>query len=66
MTKIQKYQAEGSGWANDSVTEQSINVSEQNFVAGSCNIKLPKELNHSSKGLIIIQNTDSNKFLKWF
>ena len=32
-----------------------------------CNsyIKLPKELNHSKKGLINIQNIDDNKCLKW-
>ena len=33
--------------------------------AGSSYIKLPKELDHSRKGLINIQNTDDNECFKW-
>ena len=36
-----------------------------NPLAGSSYIKLPKELDHPRKGLIIIQNTDDNKSFKW-
>ena len=58
MTKIQKYQAEGVGSTIDSVIEQKINFSRYKPLSGSSYVKLSKELNHSSKGLINIQNTD--------
>ena len=46
MTKIQKYQAEGSGWTIDSVIEKITNVSKYKPLSGSSYIIVPKELNH--------------------
>ena len=34
-------------------------------MAGNSYIKLPKELDHSKKGLIDIENFDDNEFFKW-
>ena len=65
MRKIQKYQEVGSGWTIYSVIEQNINVSKNKLLSGSCYTKLPKELNHSRQGLVNIQNSDDNEFLKW-
>ena len=36
-----------------------------NLFAGSSYIKLPKEIDHPRKGLINIQNTDDNEYIKW-
>ena len=51
-------------WIIDSVIDD-IYVSKHNPLAGSSYIKLPKELNHSKKGLINIQNFDDNECFKW-
>ena len=51
ISNIQKYLGKGSDWIIDSVMDV-INVSKYNLLAGSSYIKLPKELNHSKKGLI--------------
>ena len=65
MTKIQKYQAEGSDQAIDSVVKQNITVLKYEPLSGSIYIKLAKELNHSIKSLINIQNINDDKYLKW-
>ena len=59
------YQEVGSGWNIHSAIEQNINVSKNKPLSGSCYTKLPKELNHSRKGLVNIQNSDHHEFLKW-
>ena len=64
MTKTKKYQAEGSGWSTASMIEQNINVSKYKSLSGSNYINLLKELNHSRKGFINIQNVNVNKRLK--
>ena len=61
---MQKYQVESSGWTIDSVIEQNINFSKYKPLSGSGYIKLPKELNHSRKSLIYIQNFNDNECLK--
>ena len=47
------------------MTEQNINVSKYKPLSGSSYVKLPKELNHSGKCLINIQNIDAKECLKW-
>ena len=42
----------------------TISISKHNPLAGNSCIKIPKELDHSRKGLINIQNIDDNKCLK--
>ena len=49
----------------DSVIDHIIDISKYNPLAGSSNIKLPKELNHPRNGLIDIQNFYDNKCFKW-
>ena len=65
ITNIQKSLGRGSGWINDSIIDHTISISKYNLLAGSIYIKLPKELDHPRKGLIIIQNIDDNKCFKW-
>ena len=52
-----------SGWIIDSVIEH-ISILKYNFLGGSSYIKLPKELDHTIKGLINIQNIDDNECFK--
>ena len=61
MTNIQKPQGKSSVWIIDSVNDHTISISKYNPLAGSCYIKLPKELHHSRKGLINIQNIGDNE-----
>ena len=56
ISNIQKSLRKGSGY---------ITISKYNPLAGSCYIRLPKELNHPRKGLINIQNIDDNEWFKW-
>ena len=66
ILNIQKSLGKGSGWIIDSVTEHNISFSKYNPLVGSSYIKLPKELDHSRKGLINIQNIDDNECFKAF
>ena len=45
--------------------EQNIIISKFKPLSGSSYIKLPKEINHSKKGLINLQNSNYKKNLKW-
>ena len=54
----------GLGWIVDSVIDQTIIISKYNPLAGSCYIKLPKELDHPRKELINIQSIDDNECFK--
>ena len=63
--KIQKSLRKTSGWIIDSAIDHTISVSKYSTLAGSNFIKLPKELDHSRKGLIVFQNTDDNECFKW-
>ena len=60
ITNIQKYLEKDSDWIIDSAVEHNISISKYNPLAGSSYIKLPKELDHSRKRLINIQNIDDN------
>ena len=52
-------------WIIDSVIDHTINISKYNPFTESSDINLPKELDHSRKGLINIQNIDDNECFKW-
>ena len=65
ISNIQKYLSKGSVWIIGSVIDCIINISKCNPLAGSSYIKLPKELHHTKKDLINIQNTDNNECFKW-
>ena len=61
ISHIQNCLGKGSGWIIDSVIKHNINTSKYNPFAGSSYIRLQKKLDHPRKGLIHIQNIDSNK-----
>ena len=65
ISNIQKSLGKSSGWIIDSVIEHNINISKYNPLAASSYTKLPKELDHSKKGLINIQNIGGNECFKW-
>ena len=64
ISNIQKSLGKGSSWIIDSVIDHTISISKCNPLAGRSYIKLPKELGHPRKGLIIIQNIDNNECFK--
>ena len=49
----------------DSAINHTISISKYNPLAGSSYVKLLKELDHSRKVLINIQNIDDNECFKW-
>ena len=59
-SNIDKFPGQGSSCIINSVIEHNINIS-YSHLAGSNYIKLPKELHHSRKSLINIQNGDDDK-----
>ena len=63
--KDKKSLGTGPGWITDSVIDHSISISKYSPLAGSCYIKIPKELDLPRKGLINIQNIDYNEYFKW-
>ena len=63
ISNIQKYLGKASGWIIVSVIDDIINISKYDPLPGSSYIKLSKELIHSEKGLINIQNF--NACFKW-
>ena len=66
---LQSYQTyknflgKGSDWIIDSVIEYNIGISKYNSLAGSCYIRLPKELDHPKKDLLIFKILMINKAL---
>ena len=62
---IQKSLGKGSGWIINSVIDHTISISNYNPLSRGSYIKLPKELGHSRKLLINIQNIDDNECFKW-
>ena len=54
ITNIQKTLRKSSGWIIDSIIDHTISISKKNLLAGSSDIKPPKELDHPRKGLINI------------
>ena len=65
ITNIQTSLGKVSGWTMNSVIDHTISISKYNSLAGSSDIKLPKELDHPRKGLINIHNINDNKCFKW-
>ena len=66
MSNVQKLSlGKASGWVINSVIDHNVSILKYNPLADSNYIKLPKELDHSSKGLINIQNIDDNDCFKW-
>ena len=57
----QNYLQKDLSWIIDSVIDHTINISKYNPFTESSDINLPKELDHSRKGLINIQNIDDNE-----
>ena len=62
--RIDIWTSEGSGWLIKSVDNHYLNVAVYVPLEGSSYVKLPKELNNSSKGLINIKN-DDNECFRW-
>ena len=65
ISNIQKCLEKGSGWIIDLVVDHNIDILKYNRIAGSSYTKLRKELDHSRKGLINIQNIDDNEHFNW-
>ena len=55
----------GSGWINELIESQYINISTYTPLSGSSYMDLPVELKTPKKGLINIKNKDKKCFL-WF
>ena len=51
-------------YQTDSFIDHNINISKYNPLSGSSYIILSKEINHSKKGLINIQNINDNECFK--
>ena len=49
MSNIQKSLGKESDWIIDSVGDETISISKYNFLTGSSDTKLPKELHHPKK-----------------
>ena len=64
IINIQKSLGKGTGWIIDSVIDHTISISKYNPLCGSSYIKFSKEVDHPTKGLIKIQNTDHNEWFK--
>ena len=58
LNLLHPWEGECSGWAIDRVQGIYIHIHDYDPLAGSSYIPLPKELNHSTKGLINIKNND--------
>ena len=65
ISNIQKPLGKGSGWIIESVIDHVVSIWKYDPLARSSYIKLPKQFDHSRKGLINIQNTDDNECFKW-
>ena len=63
LNKIDTWISHGSGWVVDEVEGHFINVAVYRPLRGSSYVDLPKELKHSRKGLVNIQNEDDKCFM---
>ena len=61
--RVEQWISHVSGWIVEEIISQYLNLSSCLPLSGSTYIKLPKELNHTMKGLINIQNDDNECFL---
>ena len=64
LNKIAQWISEGSGWTIQSVDNHYLNIVIYKPIKGSSYIKLPDELQNSTKGLIKLQNND-NECFRW-
>ena len=64
LEQMARLVAEGSGWTIDSIDNHYMKVVKYQPVNGSSYIPLPKELQHSRKGLINMKNYD-NECFRW-
>jgi len=62
LKKIGQWLSEGSGWVIDSVDSHYFNIVKYKPMKGKSYIKLPPELQNSSKGLINIKSNDNECF----
>ena len=58
---MKKSPGKGSGWIFDSIADHIIIISKYNPLAGSNYTKLRKDLDHSRKRFINMQNTDDSE-----
>lgn len=58
LNGIAVWLSEGSGWAIVSIDEHYINTVVYDVLRGSSYTPLPKELQHSSKGLVTLKNEE--------
>ena len=64
MFEIGQWLSEGSGWIIVSVDKHYLNIVKYKPIKGKSYIKLPPELNNSTKGLINMKNED-NECFRW-
>ena len=57
--RLENWISRGSGWIVEEIISQFLNVSSYLPLSGSTYIKLPAELQHPMKGVIIIKNVDN-------
>ena len=62
LYRIDNWINEESGWVDELIKSQYINVSTYRPLSGSSYVKLPAELSSSRKGLINIKNKDQKCF----
>ena len=64
LSLLDTWEVEGSGWVIEQVQDIHININNDDPLAGSSYIPLPRQLQNSIHGLIIIKNTGF-ECLKW-
>ena len=64
LYRIDNWINEGSGWMDESVDTEYVNISIYSPLSGSTYLKLPRKLKKSMKDLINIKNND-NKCFRW-
>ena len=65
ISNIKKSLGKGCGWIIHSNVNHIISFAKYNLLCHGSYIKLPKELDHSRKGLIHILNIDNHQRFKW-
>ena len=65
LYRIYNWINEGSGWKNESINGEYVNISFYSPLTGSTYINLPDKLKNPMKGLINIKNNDNNCFIWW-
>ena len=65
LCRIDNWINEGSGWINESIEAQYVNISIYSPLMGSTYIELSDELKNPMKGLINIKKKNDNKCFLW-